>query len=89
MGAAMPMIDLRLNADGMMRDVAPDRLRHTVGPIRIGVLEGRMTSGAPSVVIAVDLGDGAWVAAETSLVLFLAAAEALRARFGAPRDGHL
>jgi hypothetical protein len=42
-------------------------------------------SGKPSVALGFELPDGRWVLAETSLALFLTAAEALRARYGDPR----
>jgi hypothetical protein len=50
--------------------------------IGVGGLAGGMESGAPSVMLRIDLPSGETVLAETSLRLFLLAAEALRARFG-------
>jgi hypothetical protein len=58
---------------------------HTTGPIGIAGLEGGMESGKPSVALRIDLPDGRVVLAETSLSLFLTAADALRARYGDPR----
>jgi len=81
----MPALNIRLDGDGMMADVPLERIRHTTAPIRVGALEGGMQSGKPSVAFGIDLGDGTWVLAETSLALFLGAADALRARFGDPR----
>lgn len=54
-------------------------------PIGVGGLAGGMSSGKPSVALRIDLPDGRHVIAETSLALFLMAADALKARFGDPR----
>lgn len=56
------------------------------GVIGVGGLAGGMTSGKPSVVLVIHLPDGRSVMAETSLRLFLMAADALRARFGSGGD---
>ena len=53
--------------------------------IRIACLEAGMQSGKPSVVIATEQEDGSFVLAESSLALFLTAADAFKARFGDPR----
>ena len=53
--------------------------------IQISGLDEGMSSGAPSVIIRLDIDDHRVVLAETSLKLFLTAADALRARFGDPR----
>jgi hypothetical protein len=44
-----------------------------------------MVSGAPSVAFCFKLGEREVVLAETSLALFLTAADALKARYGDPR----
>lgn len=54
-------------------------------PIGVTGLAGGMESGKPSVALRVDLEDGTAVVAETSLALFLTAADALKARYGDPR----
>lgn len=54
--------------------------------IEIAGLEGGMASGLPSVAMRLDLPDGRVVVAETSLVLFLTAADGLKARYGDPRE---
>jgi hypothetical protein len=54
-------------------------------PIRVAGLDDGMTSGKPSVAFGIVLPDGRWVFAETSLRLFLTAADVLKARFGDPR----
>lgn len=82
----MPRIDIILDGDGAFKDVPKEKLGHTTEPIRVVALEGGMKSGKPSVAIGVFLPHGGGcVIAETSLALFLSAADALRARFGDPR----
>jgi hypothetical protein len=53
--------------------------------IGVGALDAGMTSGLPSVALFIPLPDGRVVFAETSLRLFLTAADLLLARFGDPR----
>ena len=61
------------------------RLGADAPPIQVSGLAAGMSSGAPSVVLRLDIGDYRVVIAETSLKLFLAAADALKAKFGDPR----
>lgn len=83
----MPRIDIRLNGDGAFADTDPKTRAYTTEPIRITALEGGMASGKPSVAIGVFLpNNGGVVIADTSLALFLSAADALKARFGDPRE---
>lgn len=82
----MPSIDIRLNGDGAFSDVPPEKLIHNLNPLRVSCLAAGMQSGKPSVAIGVFLDDGGCVITETSLALFLAAADALRARYGDPRN---
>lgn len=82
----MPSIDLRLDGDGAFSDVDPAKAAHTLEPLRIAGLDHGMESGNASVCIGVFLpNNGGCVLAETSLALFLTAADALKARFGDPR----
>lgn len=81
----MPSIDIRLIGDGAFDDVPKDKLIHNLKPLRIAGLSGGMVSGKPSVAIGVFLDDGGCVLTETSLALFLSAADALKAKFGDPR----
>jgi hypothetical protein len=53
--------------------------------IWVNGLEAGMESGDPSVAIRIDLPDGTSVITETSLRLFLTAADALKAKLGDPR----
>jgi hypothetical protein len=83
----MARLDIILDGAGMVKDVPPAKLAHTTEPLRIGGLAGGMSSGKPSVAIAVFLpNNGGCVLAETSLALFLSAADALKARYGDPHS---
>ncbi|MBA7553597.1 hypothetical protein ES705_46191 [subsurface metagenome] len=53
------------------------------GNISIAALSKGMASGKPSISIRIDLPDGKVVIAETSMRLFLGAAEAFKAKYGA------
>lgn len=67
-----------------MRTHGPASVVHIANddPIQVCGLSGGMTSGRPSVAIRLDLPNGTTVIAETSLRLFLMAADALKAKFG-------
>lgn len=56
--------------------------------IEVAGLRGGMSSGNPSVALRFDLPDGTTVIAQTSLRLFLTAADALKAAHGDPRYGN-
>jgi len=78
------LIDLRLDGDAAYPDLPTREVIHlretTIG---VTALAGGMASGRTSVALRLDLPDGRVVLAETSLRLLLAAADALRARYGA------
>jgi hypothetical protein len=80
-------IDIRLNGDGAMQDWVDEGREVVVADktLRVMALAGGMTSGKPSVGFGMLLPDGRVVFAETSLALFLAAADAMKARYGDPR----
>ena len=81
----MLALTVRLEGDGAFPDLRNKEVIHLANnapPIQIAALEGGMTSGAPSIVIRVDLPDGRVVMAETSLRLFQGANNVLRARYG-------
>jgi len=92
----MPVLTITPDLDqnpwrDLKREALEDRL-HVTEPFRVGCLPGGMVSGKVSVMIAAPLppdGEGKvrWVFIETSLSLFLMAADAFRARYGenAPR----
>lgn len=67
--------------------VLNEHLHHVAvdGEIEIGGLDGGMSSGKPSVAFCFGLPSGEVVLAETSMALFLTAADALKARYGDPR----
>lgn len=82
----MPSIHLIMQDVGAFADVPAEKRAHTTEPMRITALEGGMQSGKPSVVIGMFLPHGGGcVIGETSLALFLSAADALKARYGDPR----
>jgi len=72
------------NAEDMALD--PSNIVIASKDMSIGVLEGGMTSGKPSVSMAFELPDGKTVFAETSLALFLTTARAFAAKYGWPED---
>ncbi len=79
-------LDLKLDGDNAYPDLAGRsetviHLGNDAPPIGITALEGGMASGRVSVMLRLDLPDGRVVLAETSLRLFLLAADALRARY--------
>lgn len=86
----MPALTLHMVGDGAFQplrdehgepiEVAPESLIH------VAVLESGMVSGKPSVAFGMVLPDGRWVFAQTSMALFLTAADAFRARYGDPRN---
>ena len=78
------IIHLRLEGDGAFSDLQDklDQVIHLTGPFTIAALEGGMTSGRPSIVIRIDLPDGKVILQETSVRLFLAAADSIKAKFG-------
>jgi hypothetical protein len=84
----MVVMKINLSGDGAWPDLADKLERGKVihlgegSALGVSALAGGMQSGAPSVMIRFDLPDGRTVLAEMSLRLFLAAADALRARYG-------
>lgn len=77
----MPKMTIDLNGDGCWPDIDPGN----IVPAEVdgvAALSGGMTSGLPSVSFRINLPDGRVVIAQTSMRLFLAAADAFRVRFG-------
>ena len=78
-------LTIHLDGDRLIEDLADREIIHLgndAQPIRIGALDGGMASGRTSVAFGFELPGGQVVLAETSLRLFLVAADALRARYG-------
>ena len=72
------------NGEGNSPELAGKKI-HQPETLKIAALPGGMQSGAPSVAFIVPLEDGSYVFAETSLKLFLTAADTLKATYGDPR----
>ena len=82
----MIAIDLKLDGDGAWPDLVHRDVLDFQGVIQISGLPGGMESGKPSVSIRLDLDKEMTIVAQTSLALFLMAADALKARYGDPRQ---
>lgn len=72
------------DADGAFPELK-DREVVRTNEFAVGGLAGGMTNGAPAVVTVIELPDGRVVFAETSLALFLTAADVFKDRYGDPR----
>jgi hypothetical protein len=55
------------------------------GQVTIGAMAQGTETGKPVVLIGFDLGDDGVLVAQTTLTLFLTAADVLKARYGDPR----
>lgn len=82
----MPSIDIVLNMEGQGKHLEGKTIHHVRESFKIGGLPGGMTSGKPSVMMEIPLPDGTYAVVETSLALLLSAADALKARYGDPRE---
>jgi hypothetical protein len=80
----MPSARIVLEGDGHFAELQGRKI-HRVEHLTIAGLEGGMASGAPSVALVAVLPDGSAFFGETSLKVFLTAADALKARYGDPR----
>ena len=78
----MHAIHLVLEGEGAFADLADRGIIELDGDFTIACLADGMESGRPSVAIRIDLPDGRVVIQETSMRLFLAAADGMRGRFG-------
>lgn len=77
-------LSIILDGDGSLREYAGKIENAQL--TKVIVLEGGMASGKPSVAVVVETSDGRAFLGETSLSLFLAAADAFKARHGDPRS---
>lgn len=86
----MPVLSLHLQGDGAYQELlekhGPPIETAAEQPIHVAVLEAGMVSGKPSIAFGIILADGRWVFAQTSLALFLTAADAFGAAKGDPRQ---
>lgn len=55
------------------------------GPVSIGGMDRGTEAGKPVVMIGLDMGKEGVLVVQTTLSLFLSAADALKARYGDPR----
>ena len=83
----MPVLHILPYGDGRWTDLDPERTTwlRDAGQLTVAGLSKGLQSGLPSVAIRIDLPDGSVVVAETTLRLFLTAADALKAVHGDPR----
>jgi hypothetical protein len=80
----MPAMTIHINGDGCWPDLQ-SRSDQPTADLGVACLPHGMLSGAPSVMIRINEADGRVALGETSLALFLQAADAFRARYGDPR----
>jgi len=81
----MVSLKIILDGDGSFPELQQKRIHTTQEEITVTALGGGMASGKPSVALVIPLPDGSVMFAETSLALFLSAAEVLKAKWGDPR----
>lgn len=73
---------VNLEGGGAYPELQGKTIHHVTDGMKVSALKGGMESGAPSVHFVIPLEDGSVVFLETSMRLFLAAAEAFKARYG-------
>lgn len=78
----MPVMTIHLEGDAVWPDLHGKPML-TAEIASVCALQGGMSTGAPSVAFRLELEDGQVVVGQTSLRLFLAAADAFRAKYGA------
>lgn len=81
----MPALTIVLEGDGSFPELQGRKIHHVTESFKVTALAGGMESGAPSVAFCIPLDDGSVVLCETSLKIFLTAAEAFLAKHGDPR----
>lgn len=60
--------------------IPQEQILDPMGPVQVGLREGAMASGAPSVTVVIPLAGGMHAVVETSLALWLASARAFEGR---------
>lgn len=84
----MPAMNIILDGDNAwpdLREKVADGTLPETEAVSVACLPRGMNSGKPTVAIRLDLPDGTAVIGQTSLALFLTAADAFKARYGDPR----
>lgn len=77
----MPNMKIILNVDDApARDLDPAKIIHVTETVTVIRIPRGMQSGKSSVMLRLDLPDGRTVLAETSMALFLTAAQAFAAK---------
>lgn len=56
------------------------------GPVVVGGMNQATVEGNPAVMVGINTDDGAILVIQTTLALFLTAADALKAKYGDPRS---
>lgn len=81
------MIPMRLfpRGDGMADDIPQDKIIEASEDVRVGALAAGTESGRPSIGIFARMPDGRYVFIQTTLRLFLTAADTFKAVHGDPR----
>ncbi len=80
----MPVMSIKFAGRGddtLWPDLDRTTVIHTKDAISLGVLDGGMTSGSPSVALRIDLPDGRTVIAETSAKLFVGHGRLIAGRY--------
>ena len=77
-------LNLEFDADGKFPELQGKKI-HVTQDITVTTLRDGMSSGKPSVALLIKLDNGEVVFAETSMALFLTAADAMVARHGDQR----
>lgn len=84
----MPLLHIHLEGEGSLEKLGQQsrgELVHLQNEVHITALPVGTVGGKPSVGFGFLLPDGRMVIAETTLALFLMAADAFKARYGDPR----
>lgn len=86
----MPNMKVILDAQGCWPEMETARTAGKLVEVEIAeiaMLPNGMSSGAPSVAVRIDLPDGTFIFAQTSLKLLCLAADAFRVRYAALNPG--
>lgn len=83
----MIAIELSLDGEGAWPDLVGKTVVRQKTAVKIAALSGGVVSGKPSVAIRLDVAPDVVIVGETSVALFLQVADALKAKYGDPREG--